>query len=152
VSAQFAALSAEWERPLEAMLAALRASGEEELFHPHPFTAEVLARLARRPGKDYYCVLAEGRTVLGYGLLRGWDEGYQVPRLGIAVHPDFRRRGHAARLMAHLHEEAARRGAAKVELRVLESNEAASKLYRALGYRFERKDGAYLVGVLELGK
>lgn len=145
-------LAPEWEAPLKAMLEALQAAGEERLFHPHPFTAEALARLARQPGKDYYCVLPEGGNVVGYGLLRGWNEGYQVPRLGIAVHPESRRQGHAATLMAHLHAEAARRGAAKVELRVLADNEAAISLYRSLGYRFDRKDGAYFVGAMELGK
>lgn len=146
------ALAPEWEGSLKAMLEALQAAGEERLFHPHPFTAEALARLSRQPGKDYYCVLANGGTVLGYGLLRGWNEGYRVPRLGIAVHPGYRRQGHSETLMAHLHEEAARRGAAKVELRVLADNDAAISLYRSLGYRFERKDGAYFVGAVELGK
>ena len=152
MSALAAPLTPEWEGSLKAMLEALQAAGEERLFHPHPFTAEVLARLARHPGKDYYCVLADGGTVVGYGLLRGWTEGYRIPRLGIAVHPGFRRQGHAQALMAHLHEEAARRGAAKVELRVLTDNEAAISLYRVLGYRFERKDGAYFVGAVDLGR
>ena len=152
MSAKLLALSPGWEGALQAMLEALRAAGEERLFHPHEFTDETLARLASRPGKDYYCVLADGATVLGYGLLRGWNEGYRIPRLGIAVHPGFRRQGHAEALMAHLHDEAARRGAAKVELRVLADNEAAISLYRSLGYRFERKDGAYFVGALELGR
>jgi hypothetical protein len=32
-------------------------------------------------------------AAVGYGLLRCWAEGFAVPSLGIAAHPDHRGRG-----------------------------------------------------------
>jgi ribosomal protein S18 acetylase RimI-like enzyme len=133
------------------LLEALELSGDDQRFHPHPFTDAAVQRLAEGKGKDYYCVLVEDGRVVGYGMLRGWDEGYDVPSLGIAVHPAARRRGLAGRLMRHLHEQARARGASRVRLKVLEDNSAAIALYEALGYRFDDKDGHYLVGMLPLG-
>jgi ribosomal-protein-alanine N-acetyltransferase len=134
-------LSPQWQRPLKALLAALEAAGDEQRFQPHPFTDEALEWLARYEGKDYYCVLVEGGKVLSYGMLRGWDEGYAVPSLGIAVHAAARRRGIGRLLMHHLHDEARSRGATQVRLRVLDDNAAAIALYKGLGYRFEQRRG-----------
>lgn len=140
-----------WERPLAAFLEALAAAGDEPHFHPHPLDAEGAARVCAYDGDDLYYVLIEGREVLAYGLLRGWDEGFEVPSLGIAVHPGARGSGLAAALIAFLHAAARRRGAPAVRLRVRPDNEPALALYRSLGYVFAgEQERGQLVGRLEL--
>jgi [ribosomal protein S18]-alanine N-acetyltransferase len=143
-------LGPDWERPLKRFLEALEAVGEQRFFQPHPFTAEAVARLARHTGKDLYCVMVENDKVLAYGMLRGWDEGYEVPSLGIAVHPEARRRGCGRQMMGWLHDAARKRGASRVRLRVLADNLAAVSLYENLGYRFGAREGDYLVGYFPL--
>jgi ribosomal protein S18 acetylase RimI-like enzyme len=150
VNRRFVAFGPAWKDPLLAFLKALEASGDDLGFKPHPFTDEALEQLARYAGKDFYCVLADEGRVLAYGMLRGWDEGYEVPSLGVAVHPAFRGQGLGRLLMQHLHGTARARGAARVRLRVLEDNAAAVALYTGLGYRFEAKENRYLVGFVEL--
>src|SRR5258707_5978777 len=78
------------ERALASFFEALVARGDDRWFHPHPFTAEYASRLAAHEGRDLYYVATRGDKVAAYGMLRGWDDGYEVPSLGIAVHPDAR--------------------------------------------------------------
>jgi len=132
------------------MLEALEKAGDDARFHPHPFTKEALDEIARREGKDYYCVLVDDDQVRGYGMLRGWDEGYEVPSLGIAVHPALQGKGLGKAIMQHLHDEARRRGSAKIRLRVRQGNDRAIGLYRELGYAFQPNKDDYLEGFLEL--
>ena len=125
----------------------LEASGDTAHFHPHPMTPAAAAERVRYRGKDVYYVVTTGERVIGYGMLRGWDQGYAVPSLGIALHPDARGLGLGRTLMLVMHSEAKRRGAAKIRLKVYPDNEAAVSLYRSLGYVYEEKlEAGQLVG------
>src|SRR6266487_2070452 len=128
-------LTPDWTKGLTRFFRALEENGDTSLFSPHPATEEAIGMLARRTGRDLYCLLVEGEKVLGYGLLRGWDQGYEIPSLGIAMHAS-----------------ASRRGATRVRLRVRGGNEKAVKLYEDLGYIFEKQEGEedYLIGLKSL--
>lgn len=128
------------EDRIDGLLAMLRAIAEEGMtrwFEPHPFTRAHLQSLCAEGVRDLYYVMCAGPEVIGYGLLRGWDEGYDVPSLGIAIHPGRRGKGLGLALMEFLHAAAALRGSRKVRLRVYDNNEAAIALYRRLGYQFD---------------
>lgn len=154
----------EHEAGLAGLFSALAAAGDERLFHPHPLTLEAARAICRRRDAagpntaDEFHVAIDGsggdglEAVVGYGLLRGWAEGFAVPSLGIAVHPDHRGRGIARRLMHHLHDVAARRGAERVRLKVYRHNTAALRLYESLGYEFHPHSPTELVGTLVLGQ
>lgn len=142
----------EWVVPLKDFLDAIESRGEGKYFSPHAADEENLRARAAYQGQDVYLLLVEERRVLGYGLLRGWDEGYAVPSLGIAVHPSVRGAGFASALMVFLHAQARYRGASKVRLRVHAENQRAISLYIRLGYTFtpdNDRDG-YLLGFKDL--
>jgi ribosomal protein S18 acetylase RimI-like enzyme len=144
-------LEPRWSEPLARFLAALRAAGDEAEFHPHPFSSEETERLARDSGPDrYYVVVDDHDAVVAYGMLRGWAS-YDVPSLGLAVHPARRGKGIAKMLMAFLHEEARREGASHIRLKVYPGNVSARRLYERLGYEFgdDTEDGQ-LVGRIQL--
>jgi [ribosomal protein S18]-alanine N-acetyltransferase len=146
---EFRRLSPALESGLAAFFADLTAAGDDRYFHPHPFTAAEAARLCLYAGPDlYYAAVAD--RVLGYGLLRGWDEGYSVPSLGIAVHPAARGTGIAGAFMHFLHSAAAARRAPKVRLKVYSGNTAAKRLYERLGYEFAGESRGQLVGYFTL--
>jgi GNAT superfamily N-acetyltransferase len=134
---------------LAELFAALREAGDERWFHPHPLTAAEAERLCAYAGRDVYATLVENGRAVAYGMLRGWDEGFEVPSLGLAVHPTERGRGLARTLMERLHEEARARGASRVRLTVYAANEPARRLYEELGYELEQR-GDDLVGTLSL--
>ncbi len=142
--------------PLAAKLTAffevLSARGDGRWFHPHPLTAVEAVRLCADEGRDLYYAAAAGDAVLAYGLLRGWDEGYAVPSLGIAVHPAARGLGLARAFMSFLHAAAALSGANRVRLKVYPDNAPARRLYERLGYRLEPAADGQLLGFLDLGK
>ncbi len=89
-------------------------------------------------------VIAESRAGdrLGAAWYRLWsadDHSYgfvapDVPELGLAVRPEFRRQGIGARLLRALLEQAAREGIRRVSLSV-ELENPAHQLYQRLGFR-----------------
>jgi ribosomal protein S18 acetylase RimI-like enzyme len=128
----------------------LRTHRLEKFFNPHPMTEEEALKRVAYTGKNAYCVLQVGTELVGYGLLRGWDEGYETPSLGIVIDPERQGRGHGRRLMEFLHEIARGRGARRIRLHVHPENVRAVKLYQSLGYVFDGGAGAQWVGFLEL--
>ena len=115
-------------------------------FHPYPLMDAQAAALSAHRGRDLYWVLTDAGRVLGYGMLRGWDQGFEVPSLGIAVAPEERGRGLGRLMTDLLHEAARRRGAGRVRITVYTRNEPALRLFRAAGYRFRPLDADRLEG------
>lgn len=139
------------EAALARFFADLHAAGVTERFHPHPFTPEAAHARCHYSGRDVYCVAVVDGAVLGYGMLRGWDEGYRIPSLGIAIHVSAQGMGLGRALMAYLHAEARRRDAPRIRLKVYPDNGPAISLYRSLGYVFaEALEQGQLVGFKEL--
>lgn len=132
------------------LFGALRDGGDERFFHPHPLTADEAARLGAYAGRDLYYAAVDGGEVAAYAMLRGWDEGYAVPSLGIAVRPSARGTGLARAFMHFLHAAARRRAAPRVRLKVYRANAGALALYRSLGYVFDDDGGDELVGTVAL--
>lgn len=147
-------LTPEWQQGLQQFFQDMKAGGDDVFFSPHPADADSIRSIAARNGKDLYYLLVEQDQVLGYGLLRGWDEGYQIPSLGLAIHPAARGQGLGKMLMDILHFLAFRRGADKVRLRVRANNEKAMNLYKNLGYAFEEDTNQpdFLVGFKNIGR
>ena len=98
-------------------------------------TAEGAARIVGLRGRDLYLLGIVQGEAIAYGMLRGWDEGYPIPSLGIGVRKDALRMGYGRAMMLALHEAARASGASTVRLRVNPENVAALSLYRSLGYR-----------------
>jgi [ribosomal protein S18]-alanine N-acetyltransferase len=128
----------------------LVAAGDEAQFHPHRLDDTAARAVCDQGGADVYLVALDGDDIVGYGFLRGWDAGFAVPSLGIAVGPDHRARGIGRALMERLHAEAQGRGAEQVRLRVHPDNDSALRLYRSLGYVFGGEEDGQLVGLLAL--
>ncbi|WP_323004580.1 GNAT family N-acetyltransferase [Denitromonas sp.] len=147
-SLEMVRLAPQWQGGLLQFLNDLKESGDDVFFSPHPTDEDSIRRIASFDGKDLYYLLVEKNRVLGYGMLRGWDEGYQIPSLGLAIHPTARGLGLGKMLMDFLHLLASRRGAGKVRLRVRANNEKAICLYKSLGYVFEKEisQSDFLVG------
>lgn len=146
VTMEFRLLNPDLLLPLTTFFEVLRTNADDRYFHPHPFTAGEAVKRCHYAGKDLYYVLLESGRVLGYGMLRGWDEGYSVPSLGIAIHPDVRKIGLGQLFMQFLHCVAKHSGAKKIRLKVDSSNLCALNLYRQFGYCFEADGADQLIG------
>jgi ribosomal-protein-alanine N-acetyltransferase len=143
-------LTPKWADALSNFFWIISEAGYFRSFHPHPLTKEEAIKRCSYIGKDLYYILIDDNQILGYGMLRGWDEGYEIPSLGIALHPSMRRKGVGKVFMQFLHLVAQQRGAKKVMLKVYSDNAAALKLYRNLGYIFQPYDAGQLLGFITL--
>jgi ribosomal protein S18 acetylase RimI-like enzyme len=125
---------------------------DADFFHPHPFDAKTASSIAAlsENGHDEYWLAFSDEDIVAYGMLRGWDEGYEVPSLGLAVSPMYRGRGFAREMMRHLHARARQRGADHIRLKVDRRNVKAQRLYESLGYRFATHSQSELTGQLNL--
>lgn len=145
-------LTPRWVKPLVSLFQTLKENGDAYYFNPHQVTEKEISELAERSGRDLYYLLVGRERIFGYGLLRGWDEDYEVPSLGIVIDPSVRGNGLGVFLMHFLHAVALQRGSKKVRLRVHIENERAVRFYKKLGYNFESVKSAdqYLVGYKQL--
>ena len=132
--------------------ALLRLFGELDpaFFRPHPFTPEEAARVAGCTGRNLHAVAIRDGKFIGYGMLRGWDEGFDTPSLGICLRADAQGEGVGRAFMHWLHGFAAGRGATHVRLRVHADNVRARRLYEAMGYREAGEERGELVMIATL--
>jgi [ribosomal protein S18]-alanine N-acetyltransferase len=124
---------------LLSMLEGIKKHNESNWFQPHSFDIATLENLCLPTIANLHYVLGDAETVFGYGLLRGWDEGFTVPSLGVAIDRRYRRQGLGGLFMYFLHAAARCRGATQVRLRVSRTNAHAHSLYLSMGYIFDPK-------------
>jgi ribosomal-protein-alanine N-acetyltransferase len=99
-----------------------------------PWTREMFQQELRQRQELAYSLVAvvDGRVV-GYAL--NWFVADEVHIVNLAVHPHWRRRGIARRLLHEVFDCARRRGMVIATLEVRYHNDAAISLYRSLGFR-----------------
>lgn len=146
----FNRLDATHVQGLTALFKALQDNGDERFFHPHPLTGTEAAAKARYTGDDLYFVVQWRGKIVGYAMLRGWDEGYSIPSLGLAIHPSVRGRGFGAECIRFLHQQAKKKGAEKVRLTVAHENHRALRLYEKEGYVFNQGGRGQFEGFVTL--
>lgn len=119
-------------------------------FHPHTFDKETLLHILSEAQKDLYYIILFNNKIIGYGILRGMDEGYETPSLGIAIDKDYSGKGLGSLLMSFLETSARLHGYTKMRLRVNKDNQKAISLYEKLGYSFTISDENNLLGTKDL--
>jgi len=106
----------------------------ERLSFPAPWAGPAFALELARPWArlDLLRHAGTGRVV---AFSSYWVVADELHILNVAVHPSERRRGHAARLLRHILDEARRAQVRVLSLELRASNDAAAALYRKLGFR-----------------
>ena len=122
--------------------------GYTNYYYPYTLTQETAKELCNLSGKDLHYVLKDNNKILGHGMLRGWDEGYDIPSLGIVIHPNVSNRGLGTMFVRFLHSAAWLRGCSKIRLSVHKNNKTAFNIYKKLGYVFVSKNKEELTGIL----
>ncbi|QOV87628.1 GNAT family acetyltransferase [Humisphaera borealis] len=73
-----------------------------------------------------------GTIIAGYDGHRGWI-------YSVAVHPGYRKQGIGSRLVTHAEIALAARGCMKINLQIMEGNEAVAAFYSSMGYAVEQR-------------
>ena len=113
-------------------------------FHPHAF--DIASVLKEIDTGDYYCLMYWCSSPCGYGMLRGYNAGYKIPALGIAIGQSFNGKGLGRYLMSHLELVAQLNGADRIRLTVAKENPRAIDLYTKCGYTLNDYNEYDLVG------
>jgi [ribosomal protein S18]-alanine N-acetyltransferase len=96
-----------------------------------PWAPQTFHEELQKPFARVDVVRRQGRVI---GFANYWLVADEASLLSIAVHPDHRQRGVAARLLAHLIDVARRAGCARVLLEVRRHNAPAIALYERFGF------------------
>ncbi len=109
-------------------------------FDPFPLIPSEAKRIAHEPGGNaYYIAFSDGLAV-AFSMLRGFDQGYEVPSFGIFVDQDHHGLGIGRKLTAWTIEQARLRGCPAVRLSVYSTNTAAKRLYESLGFSEQARE------------
>ena len=116
-------------------------------FTPHIIDKDIIIENINSDDKYYILKIAE--IIVGYGMLRGYDEGYIIPSLGIMIDKDYRGLGYSKLLMLLLENEASKTSD-KIRLTVFKENKKAISLYKKLDYIFEDYNEKSLIGLKKI--
>jgi [ribosomal protein S18]-alanine N-acetyltransferase len=106
-------------------------------FHPFALDAESAHRICAEPRRDRYFASWDYDAIAGLGMLRGWDEGYEVPSFGILVDQRQQGRGHGKALTEYALGLARELSAPRVRLTVHAENARAVALYERAGFQIK---------------
>ena len=118
-------------------------------FHPHLFNDQMAITICNEQ-KDLYCSIFLNNKIVGYGMLRGYSEGYSIPSLGVCIHPEYSNFKLGQLLMHYLHSQAKLLGSNKIRLKVYKNNLQAVHIYTKLGYILEDLNDKELLGFKNL--
>jgi RimJ/RimL family protein N-acetyltransferase len=114
-----------------ALSAMLKAQSQTytRFFNPFNFDWETIASLLAKRSLDVFMGMYWQAELRGFFMLRGWDEGFEVPAYGVLI--DEKYGGYAlAQLSLRMAKSICKlRGATRMLLKVHTDNEAARALY-----------------------
>jgi sugar phosphate isomerase/epimerase/GNAT superfamily N-acetyltransferase len=103
-------------------------------FRAFPLNENTARDLLKPTRKDHFFVMEENGRFLAFSMLRGQDEGYDVPSFGIFVDWEHQKCGVGKRLSEWTFRWVDQMGAPKIRLSVYEQNISARTLYERLGF------------------
>jgi ribosomal protein S18 acetylase RimI-like enzyme len=123
---------------------------DTKYFHPHKFDYDTVKFILENKKEDIYLLFYESNGIIGYGILRGWDEGYKIPSLGILIDKSVRGCGYSRRILDTLHEIAKRKFSESIRLTVKTDNNVAINFYEKNGYSFRQYNVDSLEGIFKI--
>ncbi len=121
-------------------------SSVTKYFHPFPLNRDSAKRIVCTVHLDRYYGVFDRDQIIGFCMLRGWDQGFSIPSLGVLVDSDFQGHGVGRKMTEFCLLEASRLGCPSVRLSVYASNEFAVRIYRALGFQEVGREPCYVAG------
>jgi glycosyltransferase involved in cell wall biosynthesis/ribosomal protein S18 acetylase RimI-like enzyme len=104
-------------------------------FHPFEMTAESADEVTQHAGEDWYFGAFVRGKLVGLSMLRGWNEGFDVPSFGIVVDSEWHGQGIGSLLTDFTLDRAPWLGSERVRLSVYASNERAHRMYVSRGFQ-----------------
>jgi len=104
-------------------------------YFPHSFDPD--KRLENRNWRDEHWFIMQWNRIIGYGMVRGWNDKWNEKVVGLCIHPDERNRGWGRFLLCWLERLAKNRRLESLRIHVSDKNLQAYSLYKKMGYIFD---------------
>jgi [ribosomal protein S18]-alanine N-acetyltransferase len=115
-------------------------------FTAFPLEESTVEYIVEREHRDIYNILISGQRVIGFSMLRGFEDGYTIPSFGIIIDYRFQNLGLGKHLLSLTIDQAKSIGCTKVRLSVYQCNQAGWKIYQAIGFREVERTKVDLLG------
>ncbi len=94
-------------------------------------------KLAANDGLFFVALAADSSSVIGT-IMAGYD-GHRGWIYSVAVAPTHRRKGIGTRLVTHAEQALTARGCPKINLQIMDGNDAVTAFYESLGFAIEKR-------------
>ena len=118
-----------------------------KLFTAFELTSDAFNSILSKAVRDKYFGIFFGETIIGFYMLRGFDQGYEVPSYGVVISSDFSNKGLSRLTLYHAFAVCRLNNIKKIMLKVRPENIFAKKLYESVGFErtgFDEKNGNYI--------
>ena len=115
-------------------------------FVPFEFSVENFSEIITNANKDKYFGIFVSDKLAGFYMLRGLDEGYDIPSYGVWISSRYSNKGLSKLTLFHAFSFCKLNNIDKLMLKVHPENEIARKLYESIGFKqtgFDEKNGNY---------
>ncbi len=114
--------------------------GYLEFFTPFSFEQATISSLLSARRKDAWLGISWDGALIGFFMLRGWDEGFEVPAYGGMIDRKFGGWGFGRLSLKIAKSIALFRCSPRIMLKVNRRNVGARKLFAEAGFKFTRSD------------
>lgn len=116
-------------------------------FTPFEFSSTSVENILRKMRLDKYFGLFVNNELVGFYMLRGFDEGHEIPSYGVWISSEYSNSGLSKLTLYHAFAFCKLNGIKTLMLKVHPENLVAKKLYESLGFNktgFDEKNGNYI--------
>lgn len=111
-------------------------------FTPFNFDLDTLAEILTHKNRDVFMGIFWQDRMVGFFMLRGWDEGYEAPTYGVLIDERYSGYGLTRLSLKMVKSICKLRRAPRIMLKVHPENEAARKLFEEARFRRTGVDAA----------
>lgn len=104
-------------------------------FTPFPLTRETAHWIACEQHQDKYYFGIVDNELVGFSMLRGWEEGYSIPSFGMFIDKAQQGLGYGKQLLDLTIDAAKQLGCRQIRLSVRMGNHSAYKIYKSRGFK-----------------
>jgi RimJ/RimL family protein N-acetyltransferase len=118
------------------LVALLRSQSSEyvRFFTPFRFDHATVLKLLTQRDQDLFFGIYWQERLIGFSMLRGWDEGYEVPAYGVLIDEKYSGYGLATLTLRLVKAVCRLRGSPAIMLKVHPANTRATKLFERAGF------------------
>lgn len=116
-------------------------------FTPFEFSITSIENILKQTKLDKYFGLFINNELAGFYMLRGFDEGYEIPSYGVWISSEYSKSGLSKLTLYHAFAFCKLNGIKNLMLKVHPDNLVAKNLYESLGFNktgFDEKNGNYI--------